>query len=82
MSNLIHLLAVPDTSIIMSQFVKYLAGKYITYFNQTQNHTGTLWGSRFKCSLIGSERYFVSCLHYIESNPVRAGIVINPGQYS
>jgi hypothetical protein len=34
--------------------------------------TGALWEGRFKCSLIDGELYFLTCLQYIEMNPVRA----------
>ena len=36
---------------------------------------------RFRSSLVQSDEYFLTCLRYIELNPVRAGMVIDPGDY-
>ena len=81
MSNHIHLLIEPEVKENASRFIKLIAGKYACYFNKIYGRTGTLWEGRFKCSLIKSERYFISCLHYIESNPVRAGMTSSAGSY-
>ena len=41
-----------------------------------------LWEGRFKSSLVQSEYYLLSLYQYIELNPVRAGMVKDPGDYS
>ena len=51
------------------------------YFNDRQKRTGTLWEGRFKSSLIQTEPYFLACMAYIDLNPVRAGMVAQPGEY-
>ena len=38
-------------------------------------------GGRHKGNIIESESYFLSCMQYIELNPVRAGIVAHPSGY-
>jgi putative transposase len=43
--------------------------------------TGTLWQGRFKSCLVDSDTYLLRCYRYIELNPVRAGITIDPGGY-
>ena len=42
---------------------------------------GTLWEGRYKASLIDTETYLLTCMRYIELNPVRAGMVKHPGEY-
>jgi len=44
--------------------------------------SGTLWGGRFKSSLVESERYLLTLYRYIELNPVRARMVEHPAEYS
>jgi putative transposase len=55
--------------------------KYVRTINTLHGRTGTLWEGRFKSSLIDSDSYLLTCQHYIELNPVRAGLVRHPGQY-
>ena len=43
--------------------------------------TGTLFEGRFRSSLVQEYEYLLACLRYIELNPVRAGMVGDPGDY-
>ncbi|MFC1658228.1 transposase [Candidatus Omnitrophota bacterium] len=81
MGNHFHLLAEPKEKQNISLLMKLLGAKYVHYVNRSHNRTGTLWEGRFKCSLIEKEQYFLTCLHYIEMNPLRAGIVGFPELY-
>jgi len=40
-----------------------------------------LWEGRYKASLINDDEYLLTCMRYIELNPVRADMVRSPGQY-
>jgi len=55
---------------------------YVRYFNHTYGRTGTLWEGRFKSCLVDAEDYLLACHRYIELNPVRAGIVAVPEDYT
>ena len=54
---------------------------YVQYFNYHYQRTGTLWEGRYKATLIDSEAYLLTCMRYIELNPVRAGMVSHPSEY-
>lgn len=56
-----------------------LGRRYVRY--ATYRRSGTLFEGRFKSSLVDSERYLLTCMRYIELNPVRAGMVTDPGDY-
>ncbi|RKZ99974.1 MAG: transposase [Gammaproteobacteria bacterium] len=58
-----------------------LGRKYVRYINHSYQRTGTLWEGRYKASLIDSEAYLLTCMRYIELNPVRASMVSHPGEY-
>ncbi len=81
MSNHFHLLATPMASTGLAKMMQWIGRYYVPYFNQKYNRTGTLWQGRYKTAVIDSERYFLTCLRYIEMNPVRAGLVVVPGGY-
>jgi putative transposase len=81
MSNHFHLLATPDTEQGIPTMLQSVGRRYVRYFNQRQNRTGTLWEGRYRSTLIQAERYLLACMAYIDLNPVRAGMVEAPGQY-
>jgi putative transposase len=43
--------------------------------------TGTLWEGRYKATIVDSDEYLLTCMRYIELNPVRAGMTAAPHQY-
>jgi len=61
--------------------MKALDGTYVVYYNRRHQRIGTLWNGRYRGILIEDARYWLTCLRYIEQNPVRAGIVVLPEQY-
>jgi putative transposase len=81
MSNHIHLLATPQTQDGLAQMMQALGRRYVRYFNDAQQRSGTLWEGRYKSALIQSERYLLACMAYIDLNPVRAGMAATPGDY-
>ena len=42
----------------------------------------TPWESRHKASLVDAENYLLTCMHYIELNPLRAKMARHPAEYS
>ena len=54
---------------------------YVQRLNARYRRTGTLWEGRYKASLIQDTNYLLTCQRYIELNPVRARIVVAPGDY-
>lgn len=82
MTNHVHLLMTPTTPFGVTHVMQDLGRKYVRYINHTYKRTGTLWEGRFKSSLIDSETYLLTCMRYIELNPVRANMVTHPGEYA
>ena len=81
MTNHIHILATPKDKQGISQMMQYIGRKYVPYINYTYGTNGSLWEGRYKASLIHDEEYLLTCMRYIELNPVRANMVKNPSQY-
>lgn len=82
MTNHVHLLATPQTEQGVSRMMQATGRHYVRYFNHTYGRTGTLWEGRFKSCLVDAEDYLLACHRYIELNPVRAGMVAVPEDYS
>lgn len=82
MTNHVHLLVTPKTNDGISKMMQSLGRHYVRYFNYTYKRTGTLWEGRFKSCVINAEDYLLKCQRYIELNPVRAGMVDSPDEYT
>jgi len=81
MDNHLHLLATPEDEQGISKLMQSLGRRYVGWFNNKYERSGTLWEGRFRATVIDSERYFLACMRYIELNPVRAGLVGAPEDY-
>lgn len=66
----------------ISQFMKLLKQRFTVYFNKRHGLSGTLWESRFHSTLIGGAGNALAAVAaYIELNPVRAELVVDPANY-
>jgi len=81
MTNHVHLLVTPRDAAGPSRLMKDLNQRYAQHFNRSHVRTGTLWEGRFRSHVVDSETYLFTCQRYIESNPIRAGMVAAPWQY-
>ena len=81
MTNHTHILATPKGKHGISQMMQYVGRCYVPYINHTYGTSGSLWEGRFKASLVHDEQYLLTCMRYIELNPVRAALVKSPAHY-
>ena len=77
MTNHVHFLVTPHTEEGIGKMMQTLGRYYVQYFNNCYQRTGTLWEGRYKATLIDTEQYFLTCMRYIELNPVRAKKMVN-----
>ncbi len=81
MSNHIHL-AVQVGELPLSRIVHNLSFRYARWFNWRQQRTGHLFQGRHEAILVETESYLLELVRYIHLNPVRAGLVEDPRDYS
>ena len=81
MTNHVHLLMTPSDAYGISRVMQSLGRRYVQYINREYRRSGTLWEGRHKASIVDAEKYLLTCMRYIELNPVRAGMVAHPGEY-
>ena len=82
MPNHFHLLATPETSDGLPQMMQAVGRRYVRWFNDAQGRTGTLWEGRYKSTVIDTEQYLLTCMAYMDLNPVRAGLVGQAADYA
>jgi putative transposase len=82
MTNHVHLLMTPARPDGASLLMKHLGQRYVQYVNKCYRRSGTLWEGRFRSSIVQRDGYTLKCQRYIELNPVRAGMVRQPGDHA
>lgn len=82
MSNHVHLLCTPRAPGAVSGMRQATGRMCGRYFNCAYQRTGTLWEGRYKPCPVESEPCLLHLQRYIELNPLRAGRVMRPGEYT
>ncbi len=81
MTNHVHLLVTLEKPEGIAKMMQSIGRRYVQYINRSYRRTGSLWEGRFKSSVVQAEEYLLTCMRYIELNPVRANMVNDPAQY-
>lgn len=81
MTNHVHFLLTPSRREGVSDMMQSVGRVYVQWFNGQYRRTGTLWEGRYKATVVEDERYLLTCMRYIELNPVRAKMVKTPGEH-
>jgi putative transposase len=81
MTTHIHLLVTPAEMGTLSSMMQSLGARYTKFFNRSYQRSGTLWNGRYSSFLVDTDRYWLTCLRYIEQNPVRANMVSQIEEY-
>ena len=66
----------------LSQIMRGLNGRYTRFFNKTRQRMGHVFQGRYKAIIVQKDRYLLELSRYIILNPVRAGKVVAPADFS
>lgn len=80
MTNHYHLLVeTPEAN--LSRGMRHLNGVYTQASNRRHGRSGHVFQGRFKAILVERESYLLELARYVVLNPVRAGMVQQPGEW-
>lgn len=65
----------------LSALMQQLNGIYTQAYNRRHGKSGHLFQGRFKAILVDRDSYLLEVCRYVELNPVRAGLVEQPGDW-
>jgi len=77
-----HALATPGDDVALPHAMKEVGERYVRYFNSKYERIGTAWTGRYRAIPVDSAMYWLTCLRYIEQNPVRSKMVRSPEEYA
>ena len=82
MTNHVHLFIKEAEAGSIKAIMHKMLTRYVIWYNKKYKRSGSLVGNRYKSQAIEDEEYYFALVRYINQNPVRAGIVANPWEYS
>ncbi len=80
MSNHVHLL-IETGEVPLFKIIQGINQSFTMYFNRKYKTVGHLFQGRYKAILCDKDRYLLSLIKYMHTNPVRAKIVQKPDDY-
>src|SRR5262249_43151966 len=81
MPNHIHFLATPLPNMELREIAHAIKSYTAHEANKLLNRKGKFWQHEPFDRYIRNRRHFVSVIHYIENNPVKAGLCSEPQQW-
>jgi putative transposase len=79
--NHYHLVVTPTGETALPCMMRDVGREYVVRYNRKYDGIGTLWSGRYRAIGLTDERYVLTCLRYLEQNPVRGGVVSTPSDY-
>ncbi|MGI9330888.1 MAG: REP-associated tyrosine transposase [Gammaproteobacteria bacterium] len=80
MPNHVHLVVTPRNENSLAKLFQEAHRRYTCTINLRQNWRGHLWQERFH-SFVMDEQHLLAAVRYIELNPVRAGLCVQPSDW-
>ena len=73
-----HMIVTPTGDGGLAKAMQEVGIRHTRYFNRKYGRFGTIWNDRYGGTLLDDERYWYTCLRYVELNPFRAHMVAAP----
>ncbi len=66
----------------VSEYMRNIQAAFARWYNRNHRRRGRFWADRFKSTLLGDKAAVLDCMLYVELNPVRAGLVERPEEWT
>ena len=76
-----HAIVVPRPGDTISQVMRFIKGRYARLHNERVPAFGAVWQPSFFDRAVRREEDLFQFIDYIEDNPVKAGLVLDPKDY-
>lgn len=72
LNNHIQLLLTPTSIDGISKLMQSVSSSYVRYFNKKYLSSGSLFKGRYKACAVEADKFLLSCMRYIEEQPIRS----------
>jgi putative transposase len=81
MPDQLHLLVTPAEAPALARLMQAIGRRYVRDHNRRHGRFGTLWQGRFRSCIVDPEGHLLLSMRYVETLPVRVGMVATPEDY-
>jgi putative transposase len=81
MNNHFHLVLEPQGGQSISRILQSLTVAHTWHCHRQRDSSGHVWQGRFKSPVIAADEHLLTVMRYVESNPLRAGMVSDLAAY-
>lgn len=81
MNSHVHLFLQPAERFSLQRTMQMINTRYACEYNRRKSRKGHLWLDRYKSIPVASDKHALDLMRYINRNPVRAGMIREPGQW-
>ncbi len=81
MGNHFHLVLEPAAGQSVSRILQSLTVAHTWHYHKARATSGHVWQGRFKSPVITADGHLLTVMRYVESNPLRAGLVADLADY-
>jgi putative transposase len=75
MDNHFHLVLQPAAGQSISRILQSLTVAHTWHYHKASASSGHVWQGRFKSPVVSADEHLLTVMRYVESNPLRAGMV-------
>jgi putative transposase len=72
----------PEAGQSISRILQSLTAAHTWHYHRMRATTGHVWQGRFKSPVISADAHLLTVMRYVESNPLRAGMVTDLAEYA
>jgi putative transposase len=81
MGNHFHLVLEPGAGQSISRILQSLTVAHTWHYHKARGTSGHVWHGRFKSPVVAADEHLLTVMRYVESNPLRAGLVSDLADY-
>lgn len=77
----VHLIISTPGPVLLNRIMQQINHQYAVDYHRRHLRSGHFWINAYRCSIIDTDNYALTCMRYLDRNPVRAGIVGHPQEW-